>query len=77
MNPSIQFKKPTSLFVIALMLAWFALPQKAAAVVPPPDGGYPGGNTAEGENALLNLTTGGFKHGSWLANVEGQYSRRV
>jgi len=30
------------------------------AVVPPPDGGYPGGNTAEGQNALLNLTSGGF-----------------
>ena len=27
---------------------------------PPPDGGYAGGNTAEGQNALLNLTTGGF-----------------
>ena len=30
------------------------------AVVPPPDGGYPGGNTAEGLNALLSLTSGGF-----------------
>ena len=28
------------------------------AVVPPPDGGYPGGNTAEGQDALLSLTTG-------------------
>jgi hypothetical protein len=31
---------------------------KARAVVPPPDGGYPGGNTAEGTSALLNRTTG-------------------
>jgi hypothetical protein len=30
------------------------------AVVPAPDGGYPGGNTAEGQSALLSLTTGGF-----------------
>ncbi len=30
------------------------------AVSPPPDGGYPGGNTAEGQAALLSLTTGGF-----------------
>ena len=30
----------------------------AQAVVPPPDGGYPGQNTAEGQNALKNLTTG-------------------
>jgi hypothetical protein len=31
---------------------------KAFGVVPPPDGGYPGFNTAEGSNALQNLTTG-------------------
>jgi len=30
----------------------------ARAVVPPPDGGYPGGNTAEGTSALLSRTTG-------------------
>jgi hypothetical protein len=28
------------------------------AVVPAPDGGYPGANTAEGKDALLNLTSG-------------------
>jgi hypothetical protein len=39
---------------------FLALSQVAQAVVPPPDGGYPGGNTAEGQNALLSLTTGGF-----------------
>ena len=31
---------------------------EAQAVSPPPDGGYPGLNTAEGQNALLSLTTG-------------------
>jgi trimeric autotransporter adhesin len=30
------------------------------AVNPPPDGGYPGGNTAEGQAALLSLTTGTY-----------------
>jgi hypothetical protein len=30
----------------------------AEALTPPPDGSYPGGNTAEGTNALLNLTSG-------------------
>ena len=39
-------------------LAWFGLSAKAHAVVPPPDGSYPGFNTAEGQNALFNLTTG-------------------
>jgi hypothetical protein len=58
MNPSIQLKTPTSLFLTVLALACFAIPQSAQAVVPPPDGGYPGGNTAEGTNALLSLTTG-------------------
>ena len=30
----------------------------ALAVDPPPDGGYPNQNTAEGEDALFSLTTG-------------------
>jgi hypothetical protein len=33
---------------------------KAFGVVPAPDGGYPGGNTAEGQAALLSLTSGGY-----------------
>jgi hypothetical protein len=33
---------------------------RVEGVSPPPDGGYPGGNTAEGENALASLTTGIF-----------------
>ena len=32
----------------------------AQAVSPAPDGGYPGGNTAEGQSALFSLTTGGY-----------------
>ena len=47
-------------FLAALALACFALCPMAQAVSPPPDGGYPNGNTAEGNNALLNLTTGQF-----------------
>jgi hypothetical protein len=33
---------------------------EARAVNPPPDGGYPGANTAEGQSALLSLTSGGY-----------------
>jgi hypothetical protein len=46
--------------IVGLGLACFGLVPIAKAVVPPPDGGYPGGNTAEGQAALLSLTTGGF-----------------
>jgi hypothetical protein len=47
---------PSVLITVAIVC--FALVQNAQAVVPPPDGGYPGGNTAEGQDALLSLTTG-------------------
>jgi Chaperone of endosialidase len=60
MQPLIQFKRTTSLLLIPLLLACFKLSPRAQAVVPSPDGGYPGGNTAEGQNALFSLTTGGF-----------------
>ena len=50
----------SALILIGLVLACIALPDRAQAVSPAPDGGYPGGNTAEGQSALLSLTTGGF-----------------
>jgi hypothetical protein len=45
---------------ILFALSCCALCPIVKAVVPAPDGGYPGGNTAEGQNALLSLTTGTF-----------------
>jgi len=48
------------LLLIPLALACFAVLPAAQAVSPPPDGGYPGGNTAEGQNALFTLSTGEF-----------------
>ena len=47
----------------AFALACFAHSQTARAVTPAPDGGYPGGNTAEGQAALLSLTSGGYNTG--------------
>ena len=54
MKPNI----PPVLIIFALVC--FALVQNTQAVSPPPDGGYPGGNTAEGQNALLSLTSGTY-----------------
>jgi trimeric autotransporter adhesin len=53
--------KTTNQSVLLLtLLCLVAVAAKVQAVLPPPDGGYPGGNTAEGQNALFNLTSGGF-----------------
>jgi hypothetical protein len=78
MKPWIQLKKPTLLSVAALLLACFGLTPLAWGVVPAPDGGYPGGNTAEGQNALLSLSTGTFNTAvgflSLRTNAIGQFN---
>lgn len=43
--------------LLTISLACFGFLAAAQAVVPPPDGGYPGFNTAEGQKALLSLDT--------------------
>jgi len=43
---------------ITLAFLCFGLLPKMRALNPPPDGGYPEGNTAEGQAALFSLTTG-------------------
>jgi Chaperone of endosialidase len=53
-------KRTIRLLPAMLVLLCVAPLAKTLAVSPPPDGGYAGGNTAEGQNALLSLTTGGF-----------------
>jgi hypothetical protein len=45
---------------VSLLIGCFTLLPRVQALSPEPDGGYPRGNTAEGEKALLNLTTGSF-----------------
>jgi hypothetical protein len=45
---------------IVFLFGFIACLPKTEGVVPPPDGGYPGANTAEGQNALFSLTTGGY-----------------
>ena len=68
----------TILTTILLALGSFALSPIAQAVVPAPDGGYAGNNTAEGQNALLSLTSGTFNTAvGWLSlksDTTGQFN---
>jgi hypothetical protein len=61
----------SAFILIALALGTLALVQSGEAVNPPPDGGYPGGNTAEGQAALLNLTSGTFNTAVGLLSLSG------
>src|SRR5215216_6308426 len=67
------------LFTLALVCA--AAAPKAFGVVPAPDGGYPGGNTAEGQAALLSLTSGTYNTAvgvfSLRSNTEGSFNTAI
>ncbi len=81
MNRLIQCKRRILPLLVAGVLACFGHLPKAEAVVPAPDGGYPGGNTAEGQAALLNLTTGGFNTAVGLLSLrsltEGSFNTGI
>src|ERR1043165_3503806 len=51
-------KTKTPMLLIVFSVLCFQFLSETNAVNPPPDGGYPGFTTAEGTNALKNLTTG-------------------
>ena len=80
MKPLIQFEQ-TPILLSMLALLYCGIVPNASAVAPPPDGGYPGGNTAEGQKALLSLTTGSFNAAvgffSLSANVTGSFNTAV
>jgi trimeric autotransporter adhesin len=67
--------------VLFALLTYFAPTLGVRAVVPPPDGGYPGNNTAEGTNALFNLTTGSSNTAvGWFSlktNATGSFNTAV
>jgi uncharacterized coiled-coil protein SlyX len=66
---------------MTVALACFGVSPLAQAVSPAPDGGYPGGNTAEGQNALFSLTTGGgntaIGWSSLMRNTIGRFNTGV
>lgn len=68
-------------FLVLFALGFFAICESVRAVVPPPDGGYPGFNTAEGQNALFNLTTGVANAAiGWFSlgsNTDGSFNTAV
>src|SRR5215216_6848824 len=71
--------KNRRLYTIQLLaLNFLALCSSAQAVVPPPDGGYPNFNTAEGDKALFSLTTGAANTAvgwfSLFTNAEGSFN---
>jgi hypothetical protein len=75
--------KLQNLLHIVMGIVCIGLLPKTQAVVPAPDGGYPGFNTAEGDNALKNLNTaagvgntavGGL---SLFSDVEGGFNTAI
>ncbi|HJW38899.1 MAG TPA: tail fiber domain-containing protein [Candidatus Udaeobacter sp.] len=81
MNQPIHRKTTILPVLIVVVLACFGLLTEAQAVVPAPDGGYPGANTAEGQAALLSLTSGGYNTAvGWLSlrsNMTGSFNTAV
>ena len=59
-----------ALMFIPFVLMCVATLPGAQAVSPAPDGGYPNGNTAEGQNALLSLSTGTFNTAIGVFSLE-------
>jgi hypothetical protein len=73
--------KTKNLALILIPLLTYFSASGAQAVMPPPDGGYAGFNTAEGQNALFGLTTGVANIGvgwySLWSNTDGSYNTAV
>ncbi len=67
--------------IALLATASFSISPKTEAVTPVPDGGYANNNTAEGTDALFNLSTGanntGLGYSALHNNTNGDYNTAV
>jgi len=70
-----------SLHLIALMVTCLVFSASARAVTPAPDGGYPNNNTAEGDSALLKLSSGAdntaIGSGTLFSNTTGNRNTAI
>ena len=73
--------KLQNLILIPILFGYMGLLPKAQAIFLPPDGNYPGGNTAEGQEALLSLTDGTYNTSvgffSLRANRSGNFNTAI
>ena len=60
MNPLIQLRLRSQLFVITFLLACFGVLDGAQAIITDTQGWFQNGNTAEGQNALFNMRGGRY-----------------
>src|ERR1051325_12087637 len=60
MKPLLKTRTTIPSLIIVFTFCFLTPSPIAQAVSPAPDGGYPGGNTAEGQNALLSRSTGQY-----------------
>jgi trimeric autotransporter adhesin len=71
----------TAILCTLVCVGLLPLAPNAFGVFPPPDGGYPGQNTAEGDSALLHLAGGTYNTAlGWASlgfNVTGDYNTGV
>jgi hypothetical protein len=81
LGDSFERKAIMKINVVLSVLITFTISPMARAVSPAPDGGYPGLNTAEGQNALLGLTTGTANTAvGWFSlksNTDGTFNTAV
>jgi hypothetical protein len=67
--------------LVILAFTCFVFSPAAQAISPAPDGGYPGGNTAEGDAALLSLSTGFYNTAvgmfSLLSLTDGSFNTAI